>query len=398
MPEILNAQFLKNYLEPLIKTCSLWDQKKLTVIIIANPRAGGFTLKRLAKEKIPILQGFKEEALKKKDAAASLEMLVWETRYAGHAGEYAQSVVNLAKDAGKNEEFLVITAGGDGTSLEVQTVLLKNALSDIKIKKVVMHKIAVLRLPFGTGNDGSDGRTLDDTLRRLTEPAHFSWQRAVKVMYEGKVSKEEIEKDGKKIAEYGSLDADPPWYSFNLASVGIDAFITHMTNKTKGILPGNFYQLWVNLAALFYALRFPQRSMFVEVLDDKDQELRTIDSPLEFCLLGVSGHRTYGSNHKILPADDTFCATMKMSLFQKLKYLKSFETGEHVNCPLSLFSKAHKIRIAYNEYILVQMDGEVHLLHPKQFPLTMERTEPVIKIIECDDAPYYKGADKAVQG
>ncbi|HOE08154.1 MAG TPA: diacylglycerol kinase family protein [Treponemataceae bacterium] len=394
MSEILNAQLLKSYLEPLIKTCSLWEKKRLTAIIIANPRAGGFTLKRLAKEKIPILYGFKEEALSKKDAVSSLEMLVWETTYAGHAGEYAQSVVNLAKDAGKNEEFLVITAGGDGTSLEVQTVLLKNAFLDEKTKKIVTQKIAVLRLPFGTGNDGSDGRSLDDTLTRLVKPSHFVWQRAVKVMYEGKVTKDEIEKDGKKITEYGSLDSEPPWYSFNLASVGIDAFITHMTNKTKGILPGNFYQLWVNLAAVFYGLRFPQRPMFVEVLDEKGNEIRTIDSSLEFCLLGVSGHRTYGSNHKILPTDDTFCATIKMSLFQKLKYLKSFETGDHINCPLSFFNKAHKIRIAYNEYILVQMDGEVHLLHPKQFPLTMERTEPVIKIIECDDAPYYKGAEK----
>ena len=396
MSEILNAQLLKNYLEPLIKTCTLWDQKKLTVIIIANPRAGGFTLKRLAKEKLPILQGFKEEVLKKKDAASSVEIHVWETKYAGHAGEYAQSVVNLAKDAGKNEEFLVITAGGDGTSLEVQTVLLKNAFLDDKTKKIVTQKIAVLRLPFGTGNDGSDGRTLDDTLTRLTKPSHFAWQRAVKVTYEGKVTKDEIEKDGKKIKQYGSLDANPPWYSFNLASVGIDAFITHMTNKTKGILPGNFYQLWVNLAAVFYNLRFPQRDMFVEVLDENDTVINTIDSTLEFCLLGVSGHRTYGSNHKILPTDDTFCATLGMTFFQKLKYLKDFETGAHVKCPLSFFNKAHKIRIAYNEYVLVQMDGEVHLLHPKQFPLTMERTEPVIKIIECDDAQYYKGAEKAI--
>jgi len=132
------------------------------------------------------------------------------------------------------------------------------------------------------------------------------------------------------------------------------------------------------------------------VLDENGKEIRTIDSPLEFCLLGVSGHRTYGSNHLILPTDDTFCATRTMNVFQKLKNLKSFETGEHIHSPLSMFSKAHKIRIAYNEYVLVQMDGEVHLLHPKQFPLTMERTEPVIKIIECDDAQYYKGAEKAI--
>lgn len=396
MSEILNAQLLKKYLEPLISSCLLWKGKKLTTIIIANPHAGGFTLKRLAKAKLNILQNIEETVRGKESCVSSLEILVWETRYAGHACEYAQSVVDLALKAGSKEEFLIITAGGDGTSLEVQTVLLKEALEDKKYKTAVTKKIAVLRLPFGTGNDGSDGRMLDDTLRRLTSPSHFAWQKAVKVNYEGKVTKEEVERSGKKIKRYGSLDATPPWYSFNLASVGIDAFITHMTNKTKGILPGNFYQLWVNLAAVFYALRFPVRPMLVEVLDESGKEIRKIESPLEFCLLGVSGHRTYGSNHLILPTDDTFCATKTMNIVQKLKSLKSFETGEHINSPLSMFAKAHKIKISYNEYILVQMDGEVHLLHPKQFPLVMEHTDPIIKIIECDDAPFYKGADKKI--
>jgi len=114
---------------------------------------------------------------------------------------------------------------------------------------------------------------------------------------------------------------------------------------------------------------------------------------VEFCLLGVSGHRTYGSNHKILPTDETFCTVKKMGLIKKLIQKNTFTDGTHAGKPTTVLRTASKIRVDYNQDILVQMDGEVHLLQPAQYPLFMEHTEPVIRIIECNDAPYYKGAD-----
>lgn len=158
-------------------------------------------------------------------------------------------------------------------------------------------------------------------------------------------------------------------------------------------MPGDFYQMWVDLACVFYGTKFPSRPMTISVFNAKGEQINTVRSAVEFCLLGVSGHRTYGSNHKILPTDDTFCTVKKMGLLKKLIQKHTFNDGTHAGKPTTVLQTATKIRVDYDQDILVQMDGEVHLLQPAQYPLFMEHTEPVIRIIECNDAPYYKGAD-----
>ena len=123
---------------------------------------------------------------------------------------------------GKGFQYLIVTAGGDGTHLEVQTAILKKSLENPEISAAIKKYITLLRLPLGTGNDGSDGRTMEEAMARLTEPAHFSLQRAIKVWYDT---------TGKKpvsTSKFESLDACPPWYAFNIASIGIDAYITYI--------------------------------------------------------------------------------------------------------------------------------------------------------------------------
>ncbi|MCR4940733.1 MAG: hypothetical protein K5930_11615 [Treponemataceae bacterium] len=388
---LLTPELLVQNIKPVIESCVLWQNKSLKVIIIANPTAGGFTQKKKSIKNAIVLQKAEEkarESLKKgkKTDVVSVELLKTE-----HAGHGIQMITGLLEEAvNSGDDYLVITAGGDGTHLEVQTTLLKAAFADETKKKIVTEKITVLRLPFGTGNDGSDGREIEDTLRRLTEPSHFSLQKAVKVWYEGKTPDGESRR---KVDTYDSLDALPPWYAFNIASIGIDAFITYMTNKTKGVMPGDFYQMWVDLACVFYGSKFPSRTMTISVFNEKGDKTDTVSSAVEFCLLGVSGHRTYGSNHKILPTDDTFCTVKKMGLITKLLQKHTFNDGTHAGKPTTVLEMASKIRVDYDQDILVQMDGEVHLLQPSQYPLFMEHTEPVIRIIECNDAPYYKGAD-----
>lgn len=398
MNELLTAETLQKYLAPILETCPLWKGKNLSVAIIANPKAGGFTNKKCAEENQAILKKESALAAKRKRVVNNLFFQVIQTQYAGHAVERTlQIITESLQITDKNYESLIITASGDGTSLEVQTALIKACLSNPENKIRIMSKIAILRLPFGTGNDGSDDRTLDKTLRRLTEPSHFAWQRAVKVYYEGKTPDEIAIQTGrdlrKKFSKYGSLDDLPPWYAFNIASVGIDAFITYMTNKTKKIVPGDFYQLWVDLACIFYGFRFPPAIMKIEFYDEKNKLIKTQEKAVEFALLGVSGHRQYGSNHPILPHEETFCSVEKMPLLRKLKTKHAFSDGSHYNQPYAQFLQCHKIKIHYDKNILVQMDGEVHLLQKEQFPVIMERTEPIIRIIECDDAPYYKGAE-----
>ena len=388
---LLTPELLVQNMKPVIEACNLWQNKSLKVIVIANPTAGGFTQKKKSIANASVMQNAADSAavlLKNGKKTEIAEIILNKTEYAGHAAKIAMDLLKEATHSDK--DYLIITAGGDGTHLEVQTALLKAAFADSTAKKIVNDKITVLRLPFGTGNDGSDGRELTETLERLTKPAHFALQKAVKVWYEGEHPDGESKR---KVDTYDSLDVLPPWYAFNIASIGIDAFITYMTNRTKGVMPGDFYQMWVDLACVFYGTKFPSKPMKITVYDKNGVQIDVVESAVEFCLLGVSGHRTYGSNHKILPTDETFCTVKKMGLVKKLLQKNTFSDGTHVGKPTTVLRTASKIRVDYNQDILVQMDGEVHLLQPAQYPLFMEHTEPVIRIIECNDAPYYKGAD-----
>ncbi len=388
---LLTPELLVQNMKPVIEACSLWQNKSIKVVVIANPTAGGFTQKKRSAANAEVMQKAADSAtvlLKDGKKTEIDEITLRKTEHAGHGTQMVEELLKEAAASGK--DYLIITAGGDGTHLEVQTALIKAAFADSAAKKIVNDKMTVLRLPFGTGNDGSDGRELAETLERLTKPAHFALQKAVKVWYEGEHPNGESKR---KVDTYDSLDVLPPWYAFNIASIGIDAFITYMTNRTKGVMPGDFYQMWVDLACVFYGTKFPSKPMKITVYDKNGEQIDVVESAVEFCLLGVSGHRTYGSNHKILPTDETFCTVKKMGLVKKLLQKNTFSDGTHVGKPTTVLRTASKIRVDYNQDILVQMDGEVHLLQPAQYPLFMEHTEPVIRIIECNDAPYYKGAD-----
>ena len=383
----MNAKQLSEYLKPIVSACPLWKDKKLCMELIANPAAGGFTQKKLSSEHEKILSDYSMVAKTKEQQCKSLVVNVHETSLESSLDEYIQKIVGTAgmpEDA--ETYFLIVTAGGDGTSLEVQTALAKIAFEiGGEYTEIIKHRITVFRLPFGTGNDGSDGRVLSESLDLLTKKSHFSLQKAIRVNC--KIF-DETDKKGKSDR---TLDVLPPWYAFNIASIGIDAFITHMTNKTKNIFPGNFYKIWIDLACIFYNVIYPSGKATIKIYKDGLLS-QTLETSIVFCLLGVSGHRTYGSGQKIIPDDRNVCITKKMSLLKKMMLKEKFKNGTHVGNPLAFFADADKISVQYDKKILTQLDGEVHLLNPKNFPFIMELTEPVIRIIESDNLPYNKGA------
>lgn len=384
----MNAHELSVYLRPLIASCPLWQEKYLSVVVIANPVAGGFANKALASKHEALLSTFCAQAQLKDQLCRDITVDVVETTGAEGTTDSVKRIIKLASmPENYAREYLLITAGGDGTALEVQSALVHIALSlGSEYADVVSNRVTVLRLPFGTGNDGSDARDLADCLRLFTEPAHFAMQPAIEV-----TCTPSFVADKKKLG-YASLHASPPWYAFNIASLGIDAYITHMTNKTKKIFPGNFYKIWIDLACLFYSNKFPSKDASVTVYDKDDKPCATVTLPLLFVLLGVSGHRTYGSNQKILPDERNVCITQNMGLIQKMLLKKQFTSGKHATCNKTHLFAGEKIVINYNEAILAQMDGEVHYIDKDAFPLTMKKTKPIIRIIERNNMPYSRGA------
>lgn len=387
MPSALNPEKLIEHLSPIISTCTLWAKKNLTVLIIANPIAASFTIAKQSTKDNTIFQLVAHQAKKQNSCVTISSISLYKTICPGDAKKKARSFIHTILNTPTNtDEYLLISAGGDGTSLEIQTALAQLAFTNEKAFSLITQKISILRLPLGTGNDGTDGKTVGEALCRITKPAHFLLQPAIKI--QDTVRTTTTKQQGKKIHLYESLSKNSPWYAFNIASIGIDAFISHMTNKTKDIFPGNFYKLWINLSCLFYDFKFPAKPVDIEVFNKNGKSILHTKEAISFCVFGTSGHRTYGSGQKILPDNRTICIAKKMNIPTKLAMKKKVSMGQHTQSDKVLFADGEKIIINYNQYILSQMDGEVHLLCPEQFPITMERTLPVIRIIKNDTTTY----------
>jgi diacylglycerol kinase family enzyme len=338
--------------------------------IIANPRAGGFTIRSRWKrqyEKIKACAARARANPARKDASPS-ETAETEgigygmvcTDRAGRANTTASRLIEEASAAlggsGSAGEpfYLVLTAGGDGTSLEVLTAL-------YHAPPAVRSSFAVLRLPMGTGNDGADHWELDGALNRLIDPSVIAYRKALKLTTAGPKG---------------------PFLAFNILSVGLDAFVTHMTNKMKGKLPGDSYKLWVDIASLLYDRLYTVGPMEVRAFDDAGAEVKAFREKVLLMAVGESGGRTYGAHKRILPDSRNVCAVKQMSLFRKVALKGLFTTGEHISKPESTLFNAGRVEFRGEHPRLAQMDGETVLLTPEDFPAAIELTEPVIPVLQ----------------
>jgi diacylglycerol kinase family enzyme len=341
--------------------------------IIANPTAGGFTIKSRWKKHLAALASSVEKSKKNplRDAepsktAAEMDkgdgslgaLGIIPTTGRGHASEIVKSLVQEAEsDTRANDKaapfYVIIIAGGDGTSLEALTVL-------YHLPAAMRSSFAILRLPMGTGNDGSDAWELDDALDLLIEPVKIDYQKA--------------------LALNTSTKGKGPFLAFNILSLGVDAFVTHMTNKMKGSLPGDSYKLWVDIASLLYDLIYKVRPMDIKAFD-KGKEVASFHGKTLLTAVGESGRRTYGSHKHILPDDRNVCILRQMPLLKKVIFKERFNTGTHVGQPEATLCNADKVEFRYDTPILAQMDGETVRLEPADFPVSISLSDPVIPVL-----------------
>ncbi|QQO08645.1 diacylglycerol/lipid kinase family protein [Breznakiella homolactica] len=350
--------------------------RPLTWTVIANPKAGGFTIKSRWNRHFSVLSSYAEKARNSPVRSAwsgpsrtaqefdggsgvlgSLGLVP--TNGPGHAGAIVEALMDeagaMAAESGPAPFHLIITAGGDGTSLEAQ-------LSLYAAPAAVRSNCAILRLPMGTGNDGSDGWELSEALDLLIHPARVEYARALRLTTANK--------------DKG------PFLAFNILSVGLDAFVTHMTNKMKGNLPGDSYKLWVDIASLLYDRIYKVKTMDVAAFDEAGREVTRFTEPVLLLAMGASGHRTYGSHKWILPDDRNVCEVRQMSLLRKVALKGQFTTGTHIDKPEARLFSASKVEFRYAYPILAQMDGETVRLEDGDFPAAIELTEPVIPILK----------------
>ena len=337
--------------------------KSLRWLIIANPCAGGFKIKSRWKKSLNALEEIRQAAQQNPfrencyPAGLAEDGLIMTNR-AGHACEIAKALIREIKTCTEHF-YIVICAGGDGTSLEV--------LSEIfNAEPETRSRMVILRLPMGTGNDGADSTDLKTALSLLIKPTRVKFNPALKL----------------HTNPSGPANKHGPFLAFNILSAGIDAFVTHMTNKMKGKLPGNFYMLWVDIASLLYDLIYKVDFVEVKAFDQKGCEITAFREKLLLLAMGASGHRSYGAQKKILPDERNVCTLRQMPVFRKLAIKGLFSKGTHIHKPEANLFNAGRLEFSGLHPMLAQMDGETILLTREDFPAVIELTAPVIPVLE----------------
>ena len=369
----------------LISRNKLWSGKKVYAYFIVNKTAGCFTNAYKSEKYKKFFSQIQKETEGLVKCARDISYRIFSTEYAGHAKDLTKSVVSqlIASDEA-DSEYIIITAGGDGTSLEVQTSLYKCAMEGPKHRDVIMNKIALLRLPLGTGNDGTDGHSIEETVGLLRGGLLFTNARAIRVYPEKNPDEEAVRACGKNPEKYQDMNFKSPWYAFNIASIGLDAYVVYMTNTVKKKLPGNFYHLCVPLSGIVYDKHFPVDTMKIEVFANKDDTnpAEEINTKITLLAFGASGNRVYGGGHKVLPNENNLCIAPKISLPVLIKENHRFVDGSFVGTPLASLHEADKIRLSYNKAILMQCDGETVMLSPAHFPIIMELSDPCLRVLQ----------------
>lgn len=356
-----NLAAFRTLLMEWLETSSLFPGKNLHIDLILNPAAGAF---RHGRRRRALIEALLEAPRRIPAPPSRLEREVrvsaWTTDYAGHESVILAHLQS-ADPTGPGDQRLVVIAGGDGTS--------RGALiSALSLPQEIRDDLLFFRLPLGTGNDAAETRDWPQALEAL------SGRGAVR-----------LEPRTLSVIEVAAQGL-PVHYSFNIASVGLDAFVVHLTNRLKAWFPGNSYSLMVDAASFFYEAFVQVVPTSVELTLHGRTVLRSAEAFL-LAALGASGYRTYGAGKKILPDDDNFCLAGKKNLFTKLAYRKPFYEGTHRGLSGVTLARGDALTVVSPVRVPIQMDGEVVWLEPENAPLTMAVVDRGLKVLGLAGGP-----------
>lgn len=381
MSQRLTPQFLLEAITEIIAVNPLFKDRNIKIILIANEKAGGFTQKKKSRRYRKILHDKYLKYISMPDQIQSVETELIVTEARGHAEILAFDIVEkLVQNPPVNQLTLLLSAGGDGTSCEIQSGLFRASLRSYDHLQTVNEKICIIRLPMGTGNDGTDGHNLYQTLELLEGPLHFENARAVRIFCEKNYDLEVLS-SGHAPSVYGQPNVPAPWYAFNIAGIGFDAFVCYLTNVLKSKLPGDFYKLLTNGAALIVDKYFPPQVAQIKLFDEEGQNFHTIESKFQMIVLGASGHRMFGGGQLILPYDENFFIIKKTSILNMLKHKNEFTKGTYGETGFTEKHTVARMEFFYDSDVLFEYDGETRLFAAEQSPLIVELTQPTIQVI-----------------
>lgn len=386
MNKFLTPDDVAKCISALIARNKLWAKKKVHISFIVNKTAGCFTNKKKSEQYAKLFDAKLNSVAREPECTSQISYKILSTQYQGHARELTVGVIaeHIALED-KNSETVLVTCGGDGTCLEVQETLYKESQVDIKKKETILNNITLLRLPLGTGNDGTDGHSIQECFDLLQSQLVYKNIPAIKVYPENTPSDLELAESEKKVAKIPAKYGDPnykfPWYGFNIVSIGLDAYVVYLSNVMKRILPGEFYHIAVPISALRFNKDFKPGLAKIEFYDQNDDRFDDVSGGITLFAFGASGNRVYGGGQKVLPDENNICYTPKMNIFKIIKESKGYSKGLHFKAGLSQAFSANKVRISYDMPILLQCDGEVAMLSPAHFPLIIEKTAPCVRVL-----------------
>jgi diacylglycerol kinase family enzyme len=327
------------------------EEAPLIVDVIVNPHAGFFKSQATVRKLIQELES-KLDDLRRSHPRRKVEInTVHFTERPGHARLITEGIMNTEGKSASGIERLLIGCGGDGTSNEICSALVHADAS-------LLERLKLLRLPLGTGNDVADAHTFGDAYDLI-----LGSQRTVKT--------------GALLVTSGAADTR---YSFNVASIGLDAYIAGLTNRFKRVIPGDAYKSLVDFGSLFYEQRVNPQPMDITIHDENGKTEIAAFVP-SMVVVGISGARTYGGHLPVLPGKENVCLIGRMSAFRKIRVKKLFYLGKHGELPEVSFYRAYKVDVHYKGRIPMQLDGELTWLDPGDFPVTMQILEPKIKVL-----------------
>lgn len=277
--------------------------------------------------------------------AKSFNTVSVQTHYTSAPGHASQIVAELVETP-REGELVIVSAGGDGTHGEVVRVLVPAA------EKI---DATVIRLPMGTGNDGADAPTFAEACGLLTFGTRLTGVPFVRV----------TEATGQQ------------HFAFNIASLGLDAYVTDVGNRLKRIVPGDIYKGVADVATLFYepVIGIGETRARIEF---PSGESDTLVGRFIIFALGASGHRSYGDGKAVLPGADNLCAIETVGLRRKLQLKSLLYDGRHTGEPEVTMRNCRRVELHYDGKVPMQLDGEGVWLTPESFPITMEVAEAPI--------------------
>ncbi|MEX2442673.1 MAG: diacylglycerol kinase family protein [Alkalispirochaeta sp.] len=266
------------------------------------------------------------------------------------SGEEARQRVSSRLEQRGSPEPVIVSMGGDGTHNHV-------------LQAGVDHggRGVFLRLPLGSGNDAAGVESLEDALGDLEGIVTPRWSPAVRI-------------SGSRWNQY----------AFNIASVGLDAYVTLLHNRWRGVLPGNTYRLLVDLAVLRFdqALHVGPLSLLGTTWGGTTLDLGA--TPRSLVVMGVSGNRTYGDHMWVLPGEDNVCIIERAGLLEKLRMKRLFYKGRHVDEPITAMYNLKRLVGNYAGTFPLQYDGEACYVTAEDFPVTMEVVRSAVRVLAAD--------------